>query len=66
VELLTPKKQAKPSGLHDSNFIFFVATKQTKQKKTWRCDWHVSLDAFWWQISAALAACRTIWAEAKI
>jgi hypothetical protein len=27
------KSQAKPSGLPDSNFIFFVATKKTKQKK---------------------------------
>jgi hypothetical protein len=34
----------KPSGLPDSNFIFFVATKKTKQKKTWRCAWHVWLD----------------------
>jgi hypothetical protein len=52
VELLAPKTKAKPSGLPDSNVIFFVATKQTKQKKTWRCAWHVLLDAFWWQISA--------------
>jgi len=44
VELLTPKTKAKPSGLPDSNFIFFVATKKTKQKKTWRCAWHVWLD----------------------
>ena len=26
----------KPSGLPDSNVIFFVATKKTKQKKVWR------------------------------
>jgi len=26
--------KSKPSGLPDSNFIFFVATKKTKQKKT--------------------------------
>jgi hypothetical protein len=50
VELLTPKTKAKPSGLPDSNFIFFVATKKTKQKKTWRCAWHVLLVLFWWQI----------------
>jgi len=50
VELLTPKTKAKPSGLPDSNFIFFVATKKTKQKKTWRCAGHVLLDSFWWQI----------------
>jgi hypothetical protein len=42
VELLALK--AKPSGLPDSNFIFFVATKKTKQKKTWRGAWHVWLD----------------------
>ena len=36
LELLTPKAKAKPSGLPDSNFIFFVATKKTKQKKTRR------------------------------
>jgi hypothetical protein len=51
VELLTPKTKAKPSGLPDSNFIFFVATKKTKQKKAWRCAGHVVLDPFWWQIS---------------
>jgi hypothetical protein len=44
VELLTSKTKARPSGLPDSNFIFFVATKKTKQKKTWRCAWHVWLD----------------------
>jgi hypothetical protein len=44
VELSTPKTKAKPSGLPDSNFIFFVATKKTMQKKTWRCAWHVWLD----------------------
>jgi len=35
------KTKAKPSGLPDSNFIFFVATKKTKQKKAWRCAGHV-------------------------
>jgi hypothetical protein len=30
---LALKAKAKPSGLPDSNFIFFVATKKTKQKK---------------------------------
>jgi hypothetical protein len=33
VEFLTPETKAKPSGLPNSNFIFFVATKKTKQKK---------------------------------
>ena len=33
VELLAQKTKAKPSGLPDSNVIFFLATKQTKQKK---------------------------------
>ena len=28
------KIKSKSSGLPDSNFIFFVATKKTKQKKT--------------------------------
>jgi hypothetical protein len=28
VKLLTPKTKARPSGLHDSNVIFFVATKR--------------------------------------
>ena len=37
------KTKAKPSGLPDSNFIFFVATKKTKQKKAWRCAGHVWL-----------------------
>jgi hypothetical protein len=50
VELLTSETKAKPSGLPDSNVIFFVATKKTKQKKTWRCAGHVLLDSFWWQI----------------
>jgi hypothetical protein len=36
--------KAKPSGLPDSNFIFFVATKKTKQKKARRGAWHVWLD----------------------
>jgi len=35
------KTKSKPSGLPDSNFIFFVATKKTKQKKAWRCAGHV-------------------------
>ena len=39
--------KAKPSGLPDSNFIFFVATKKTKQKKAWRCAGHV------WLVKAA-------------
>ena len=34
---------AKPSGLPDSNFIFFVATKKTKQKKALRCAGHFLL-----------------------
>jgi len=38
------RQKAKPSGLPDSNVIFFVATKKTKQKKTWRCAGHVWLD----------------------
>ena len=33
VGLLNIKTKAKPSGLPDSNVIFFVATKKTKQKK---------------------------------
>jgi hypothetical protein len=41
----------KPSGLPDSNFIFFVATKKTKQKKAWRCAWHVVLESFYWPFS---------------
>jgi len=36
VELLSSKTQAKPSGLPDGNFIFFVATKKMKQKKALR------------------------------
>ena len=40
-------QNAKPSGLPDSNFIFFVATKKTKQKKAWRCAGHV------WLVKAA-------------
>jgi len=32
--LWNSKSKAKPSGLPDSNFIFFVATKKMKQKKT--------------------------------
>jgi hypothetical protein len=45
-----PKKtKARPSGLPDSNFIFFVATKKTKQKKARRCAGHVVREAFWWQ-----------------
>jgi len=38
------KTKSKPSGLPDSNVIFFVATKKTKQKKTWRCAGHVWFD----------------------
>ena len=34
VGLLNSRSKAKPSGLPDSNVIFFVATKKTKQKKT--------------------------------
>jgi len=41
------KTKAKPSGLPDSNFIFFVATKKTKQKKALRCAGHV------WLVKAA-------------
>jgi hypothetical protein len=37
------KVKAKPSGLPDSNVIFFVATKKTKQKKALRCARHVWL-----------------------
>jgi len=33
IVLWKSKTKAKPSGLPDSNFIFFVATKKTKQKK---------------------------------
>ena len=32
-ELLNSKTKSKSSGLPDNNFIFFVATKKTKQKK---------------------------------
>ena len=35
------KTKSKSSGLPDSNFIFFVATKKTKQKKTRALRWHV-------------------------
>jgi hypothetical protein len=35
VDLLALQAKAKSSGLPDNNFIFFVATKKTKQKKTW-------------------------------
>jgi hypothetical protein len=38
------KTKSKPSGLPDSNVIFFVATKKTKQKKAWRCAGHVWFD----------------------
>ena len=41
IVLWKSKTKAKPSGLPDSNFIFFVATKKTKQKKAWRCAEHV-------------------------
>ena len=47
VGLLNSKTKAKPSGLPDSNFIFFVATKKTKQKKALRCAGHV------WFVKAA-------------
>jgi len=47
VGLLNIKTKAKPSGLPDSNFIFFVATKKTKQKKALRCAGHV------WLVKAA-------------
>jgi len=33
------KSKSKPSGLPDSNFIFFVATKKTKQKKAFTLRW---------------------------
>jgi len=33
IVLWNSNNKAKPSGLPDSNFIFFVATKKTKQKK---------------------------------
>ena len=46
-ELLNSKTKAEPSGLPDSNFIFFVATKKTKQKKALRCAGHV------WRVKAA-------------
>ena len=41
-ELCNPKTKAKSSGLPDSNVIFFVATKKTKQAKEslalrWAC-----------------------------
>ena len=45
--LLNSKSKSKSSGLPDSNFIFFVATKKTKQKKAWRCAGHV------WLVKAA-------------
>ena len=41
IVLWDSKTKSKPSGLPDSNVIFFVATKKTKQKKTWRCAGHV-------------------------
>ena len=47
IVLQDSNNQAKPSGLPDGNFIFFVATKKTKQKKTWRCAGHV------WRVKAA-------------
>jgi len=46
-EFLNSKTKSKSSGLPDSNFIFFVATKKTKQKKAWRCAGHV------WIVKAA-------------
>jgi len=47
IALWNLKSKAKPSGLPDNNFIFFVSTKKTKQKKTWRCAGHV------WLVKAA-------------
>jgi len=41
VVFLDSNSKTKPSGLPDSNFIFFVATKKTK--KAWRCAGHVWL-----------------------
>jgi hypothetical protein len=46
VGLCNLKLKSKPSGLPDSNVIFFVATKKTKQKKAWRCAEHVLLGMF--------------------
>jgi hypothetical protein len=40
---LKPKDKTRTVGLPDSNVIFFVATKKTKQKKTLRCAGHVWL-----------------------
>jgi hypothetical protein len=51
--LLQSKGKAKPSGLPDSNFIFFIATKKTKQKKAWRCAWHVVLASFYLPFSGS-------------
>ena len=53
VGLFNLRLKAKPSGLPDSNVIFFVATKKTKQKKAWRCAGHVLFGDCWWQISVA-------------
>jgi hypothetical protein len=54
--------KAKPSGLPDSNFIFFVATKKTKQKKA--CSWQramscAQLSALNKQQSAAVNFCTS-------
>jgi len=49
IVLRNSKTKSKPSGLPDSNFIFFVATKKTKQKKAWRCAEHV------WGAKAAIS-----------
>jgi hypothetical protein len=46
VGLCNLRIKAKPSGLPDCNFIFFVATKKAKQKKAWRGAWHVFFGAF--------------------
>ena len=43
IVLWNSKTKSKPSGLPDSNFIFFVVTKKTKQKKALRCAWHILL-----------------------
>jgi len=42
--LWNSKTKTKPPGLPDSNYIFFVATKKTKQKKALRCAGHVWIE----------------------
>ena len=49
------KTKSKPSGLPDSNVIFFVATKKTKQKKAWRCAGHVWVEVTATAIQAKLS-----------